>query len=82
MHYRIILCKLGHQNKAGDFFSFPNHVFQVKVFMLLIYMTKIFIQAIQHLIWLNRNLKFVAYIDEYWIKDIWTYSWTNHIGQT
>ena len=45
-------------------------------------MTNMFIQEIQHLIWLNRNLKFVAYIDEYWIKDIWTYSWTIHIGQT
>ena len=27
MHYRIILCKLGHQNKAGDFFFFSQSCF-------------------------------------------------------
>ena len=27
MHYRIILCKLGHQNKAGDFFLFSQSCF-------------------------------------------------------
>ena len=29
MHYRIILCKLGHQNKAGDFSQscFPGEGF-------------------------------------------------------
>lgn len=52
--------------------------------MLLIYTTKMFIQAIQHLIWLNRNLKFVAYIDEYWIKDkVLNISyWSNLIEQS
>ena len=81
MHYRIILCKLGHQNKAGDFFFFSQSCFPGEGF----YASDLHdedVYSFQHLIWLNRNLKFVAYIDEYWIKDIWTYSWTNHIGQT